>query len=125
VVALGGVVVDDVHDHLNPGRMKRLDHRLELAQLLTARPGRAVGGVGREVADRAVAPVVGQPLVDQKALVGDVMDRQELDGGDSEIEQIGDGGLAGQARVGAAQPLRHLWVAHRETLDMGLIDDRL
>ena len=30
VVALGGVVVDDVEDHLDAGGVERLHHRLEL-----------------------------------------------------------------------------------------------
>ena len=58
VVALGGVVVDDVEDHLDPGAVQRLDHPLELAHLLAAAAGGGVLGVRREVADRAVAPVV-------------------------------------------------------------------
>ena len=37
VVALGGVVVDDVEDHLDAGAVQRLDHPLELAHLLAAR----------------------------------------------------------------------------------------
>ena len=30
LVAFGGVVVDDVEDHLEPGGVQRLHHRLEL-----------------------------------------------------------------------------------------------
>ena len=60
VVALGGVVVDDVEDHLDAGAVQRLHHPLELAHLLAARAGRGVERVRREVADRAVAPVVRQ-----------------------------------------------------------------
>ncbi len=30
MVALGGVIVDDVQDHLDTGRMEPLDHRLAL-----------------------------------------------------------------------------------------------
>jgi hypothetical protein len=58
VVALGGVVVDDVEDHLDAGLVQRLDHRLELQHLL---PAGAVGGVPvvrGEEADGVVAPVV-------------------------------------------------------------------
>ena len=56
LVALGGVVVDDVQDHLEPAVVQARDHLLELAQRI-----RDVGGiarVGREEADRIVAPVV-------------------------------------------------------------------
>jgi hypothetical protein len=58
VVALGGVVVDDVEDHLDVGLVQRLDHRLELG---TCSPAGAVGGipvVRGEEADGVVAPVV-------------------------------------------------------------------
>ena len=68
-----------------PGAVQRLDHALELAHLLAAGAGRGVAGVRREVADRAVAPVVRQPLLVQEALVGDVVDRQQLDRGDAEL----------------------------------------
>ena len=56
--ALGGVVVDDVEDDLEARRVERFDHGLELVDLLPARPGRRVLGVGREVADGVVTPVV-------------------------------------------------------------------
>ena len=41
LVALAGVVVDDVEDHLEPGPVQGPDHRLELAHLLAE----AAGGV--------------------------------------------------------------------------------
>ena len=63
VVALGGVVVDDVEDHLDPGAVQRLHHPLELAHLLAVRAGRGVERVRREIADRAVAPVVREAAV--------------------------------------------------------------
>ena len=60
MVALGGVVVDDVEDHLDPGAMQRLDHALELAHLIGRR---RVQRMRREVADRRVAPVVRETAV--------------------------------------------------------------
>ena len=65
VVALGGVVVDDVEDHLDPRAVERLHHPLELAHLLAVPAGRRVERVRREVADRAVAPVVRQAALDE------------------------------------------------------------
>ena len=93
VVALGGVVVDDVEDHLDAGAVQRLDHPLELAHLLAAAPVAAYAAVRGEVADRAVAPVVVQPALDQERLVGDVVDRQQLDRGDAEV--AADSAIAG------------------------------
>ena len=40
VVALGGVVVDDVEDHLDAGLVQRPHHRLELGDLLAVAAGR-------------------------------------------------------------------------------------
>ena len=47
VVPLGGVVVDDVEDHLDPGAVQRLDHRLELVDLLADRSRRVARDGGR------------------------------------------------------------------------------
>ena len=60
VVALGGVVVDHVEDHLDAGVVQGLDHLLELLHLLALlAPGRVVV-VGGEEGDGVVAPVVAQ-----------------------------------------------------------------
>ena len=101
VVALGGVVVDDVEDDLDARLVQRLHHPLELAHLLAGRAGRRVVGVRREVADRAVAPVVRQPLVDEEVLVGDVVDGQQLDRGDAEVLEVLQRRRRRQAAVGA------------------------
>ena len=97
VVALGGVVVDDVEDHLDAGAVQRLHHALELAHLLAAASGRGVERVRREVADRRVAPVVREPAVVEEALVGDVVDRQQLDRGHAEALQVLDRRLGREA----------------------------
>ena len=66
MVALGGVVVDDVEDHLDAGAVKRLDHPLELPHLLAATTGGGVLGMRREIADRAVAPVIVQAALGEE-----------------------------------------------------------
>jgi hypothetical protein len=125
VVALGGVVVDDVEDHLDAREVQRLDHALELAHLLAADAGRGVERVRREEADRRVAPVVRQPAVDEEGLVGDVVNGQQLDGRDAERLQVLERGRVGEPRVGAAQVLAHVRVELREALDVHLVDDQL
>ena len=125
VVALGGVVVDDVEDHLDPGAVERLHHPLELAHLLAARARRRVEGVRREEADRGVAPVVGQAALGEELLVGDVVHREQLDGGDAEVAEVRDRGLGGEARVRAAQVLAHAGHQLREALHVHLVDHRL
>ena len=104
LVALGGVVVDDVEDQLEPRLVQMGHHLLEL--------GEGEIGVGRiaprrrKEADRVVAPVVLQALVEQMAVVDEGVDRQQLDGGDAERRQVGRDLGARQSRVGAAQALR-------------------
>ena len=49
VVALRGVVVDDVEDDLDAGRVQGLDHPLELLDLLTLLPRRRILVVRRQV----------------------------------------------------------------------------
>ena len=105
VVALGGVVVDDVEDDLDAGAVQRLHHALELADLLAARAASRVGRVRREVADRRVAPVVRQPALGEEVLVDDVVDRQQLDRGDAESMQVLDRRVGREAGVRAAQVL--------------------
>ena len=55
VVALGGVVVDDVEDHLDIGLVEGLDHPLELLDLLAA------GAVGAYPLWGAKKPIVLYP----------------------------------------------------------------
>ncbi len=78
VVALTGVIVDDVEDHLDADTMQRPHHHLELFYLLAQRSG-GISAVGSEVADGVVAPVVHQPAIGQVTLAQHVMDRQQLD----------------------------------------------
>ena len=94
VIALGGVVVDHVQDHLDAGAVKVPHHGLELRH----RGDRAAGGVtfiGREEAERAVAPVVGQPLIDQVAIVDVVVHRHQLDRGHAQRGEVIDDRLRG------------------------------
>ena len=125
MAALGGVVVDDVEDHLDPRAVERLHHPLELPHLLAARAGRRVPRVGRDVPDRRVAPVVREPALDEEVLVGDVVDRQQLDGADAELAQVTDSGIRREAGVRAAEILAHAGHPLREPLDVQLVDDRL
>ena len=125
VVALGRVVVDDVEDHLDPRAVQRLDHPLELLHLLAPPSGRRVQGVRSQVADRAVTPVVREPPRGQLVLVGDVVDRQQLDRGHAERGQVLERRLRGEPCVRAAQLFPHCRHLLGEALHMRLVDDRL
>jgi hypothetical protein len=76
-----------------------------------------------EVADRVVAPVVGQAAVDQEPLGDVLVHRQQLDRGDAEVAQVAGRGLVPEPGVAAAQLRRHVRVALGEPLDVHLVDD--
>ena len=67
-LALGGVVVDHVQDHFQPGPVQRLDHFLELDDLTGRDAAGPVAGVRREEAESRVAPIVRQTEVEQPLL---------------------------------------------------------
>ena len=125
MVALGGVVVDDVQDDLDAGRVQCLDHRLELADLLAALPGRAVAVVRREEADRVVAPVVRQAARHHGLLGDELVHREQLDGRGADPLEVLDDRRVGEARVRAALVQRDLRVAQRQAADVRLVDDRV
>ena len=58
LIALGGVVVDDVEDHFQTGGMQGADHHLELLHRLARRLTGGVTQVRREEGQGVVAPVV-------------------------------------------------------------------
>ena len=108
-----------------PGPVQGLHHALELVHLRAGVPGGRVEGVGREVADGAVAPVVGEAPRGQVLLVGDVVHGQQLHGRHAERAQVLDGLVGRQAGVGAAQVLAHGGVQLGEALHVDLVDEGL
>ena len=102
MVALGGVVVDHVEDHLDVGIVERPDHGLEFAH-------RAAGGlVGRVLVVRGkesecvVAPVVSQSEFQEALVMHELVHRHQFDGGDVQRPEVFDHRGVTQARVGAA-----------------------
>ena len=85
-VALGGVIVHHVQDHLEPGVVEARDHLFELGE----REIRAVGiaRVRREERDGVVAPVVGQPAAQQVVVIQEGVHRQQLDRGHPERADV-------------------------------------
>jgi hypothetical protein len=72
-----------------------LDQRLELVHLHPELAGGGVPGLGREEADRAVAPVVDQQLAGLGMLAAvlelvELVDRHQLDAVDAELLQVRD-----------------------------------
>ena len=121
MIAFRRMVVDDVQDHFDAGGVQRLHHRLELAQ----RAGGGVAHVGREEADRVVAPVVAQPVLDQPLVVDQRMDRHQLDGGDAEPAQVLEHRRGRKAGIGAAKLRRDVRCTLGVALDVQLVDHRV
>ena len=104
LAALGGVVEDDVEDHLEPRRVQVADHPAKLVDLAAPVAGRGVPIVWREVADRLISPVVAQPALDQERVVDVGVDGEQLDRGHAKPLQMGNRGRIGQSRVGTPEP---------------------
>ena len=108
-----------------PFCVQPLHHLLELGHLLAVVAARAVARHRREVSQRVVAPVVAQALVQQVAFIDEVMHRQQLHRRDAQLLQILDARIMRQPRIGPAQLLRDIRIAHGKAAHMHLVDDRV
>ncbi len=122
VVPFGRVVVHHVQDHLHPGRVERAHHLLELPHLRPVVPRVGVAPGGSEEVDGAVPPVIDQPPLVQKGFVGNLVHREDLDGGDPDPLQMADDRRVGNGRVRTADLPRHLGVEAGQPLDVRLVD---
>jgi hypothetical protein len=127
LVALGGVVEDNVEDHLDPGPVHLLDEVLELLHLHAEAAGGRVAGLGGKEADRAVAPVVEQALAGLRhhPAVLEFIELEhghQLDGIDSQRLQVGN--LVHQARVGPGEGDSRRGVPS-EPAHVQLVDDQV
>ena len=94
-VALGGVVEDHVQNDLDPGRVQRAHHLLELGHLPAGFGCGAVAALRGEQADRVVAPVVDQRRgIRVRGPAGSVLvglvHGQQFDRGHAERPQVGN-----------------------------------
>ena len=120
-ISLGGVVVDDVEDHLDARAMQRLDEIAELVDRAEGVLARTVAGMRREERNRRISPIIDQTR--RTVLPVELEYRQQLHSGDPEILEIrdlfdhpciGPSQLRGNARTRMA----------RKAGDMHLVDDR-
>ena len=125
VVALGGVVVHDVEDDLDAGLVQPAHHGLELGDLGAEPRAARVLVVRGEEADGVVAPVVAQALVDQVAVVDELVDRHELERRDAQALEVLDDAVFGQCGVRAAALGRNARVPHGQAAHVRLVDDGL
>src|SRR5262252_2112762 len=122
MVALTRVVIDDVENHLDAGRVHGLDHAFELVDLI-AEPFRRVAHIGREKADRVVPPVVREAALGEVPIDHELMHREKLYRRDPESEEILDYGVAAQSQVRSAEMLGHIPVELRHPLHVAFVDD--
>src|SRR5258708_15733315 len=121
MVALGGVIVDDIEHHLDAGVVQPRYRGAEGVE-------RAILGVAlfrREIRQRVVAPVVRQLLFDQYPVVDEAVDRQQLDGGNSKAPEMLDHRRRSQAAIGAAQIWWHLFAFLPHALHLRSLNDGL
>ncbi len=124
VVPFGRVVVHHVEDHFDARGVQRLDELLELLHLLAALAGGRVLVVGGKIADGVVAPVVAQAPLGERRVLDELVDRQQLHGGDAKLRQVLDSHRMRHAGVGAAQRLGYVRMRLAEPFHVRLVDDR-
>ena len=78
-----------------------------------------------EEADGVVAPVVGEPLLDEVAVVEEGLDRQELDRRHPELREVLDHLRRAERLEGAGDRFAEVGMAPGHALDVGLVDHRL
>ena len=125
VVALGRVVVDDVHDDFDVRLMEGLDHGLELVDLAAEPVGGSVAVVGGEEADGVVSPIVREALGLQRRVVDELVAGHELDGRDAQALEIVDDDGVRDSRIGSPDLLRNVRVRHGHAAHVRLVDDRV
>ena len=86
-----------------PALWKRLDHRFELRNAAPWRGG--IAGVRRKIPDRVVAPIIGEPLIQEMLVCHECVDGKQLDCRDAKVLQIFDHRPGGQTGIGASQIL--------------------
>ena len=119
LIALGGVVVDHIENHLDARRVQSSYHAFEFAHRMAS--GR-IARVGGEIADGAVTPVVAQAPVQQVALVHKIVDRQQLHCGHAQRLEVIHHRPTGQTGIGPTQMRRHVGMAHGEAAHVQFVD---
>jgi hypothetical protein len=117
--AFGGVVVDDVENDLDAGRVQAPHCDAHLVD-------RAVGEIARldrKEADGVVAPIVAQPLLQQKAVLHERLDRHQFDRGNAEPAQMIDHALIGERREGSSFVGTDVVAQHGQAAHVGFIND--
>ena len=118
LVALASVVINHIHNHLDPCRVQSCHHGAHLG----TRVAQAIARGGGEKTKRVIAPIVAQPFGGQNLVIKKALHGQQFDRCHPQCNQMVDNGRMGHCAIGAAQGIGHGRVAHRQAFDMGLID---
>jgi hypothetical protein len=122
LVALAGVIVDHVQNHLDSRPMQRFHHLFEFADLLAAVARRRIARLRGKEIDGVIPPIVAQAAIEQSLVVDELVDRHQLYRGNAQLFEVLDDHRVPQARVGAAQFLRYFRVGGCETLHMEFVN---
>ena len=123
MVALGGVVINHVEDHLHPLFVEVLDHLLELLHLLPALAPVRVLVMGCKIPDGVITPVIAQALIDQVLVVDELVHGKKLHGRDAQLLQVGEHRRMAQPGVRATHVLGYVRVLYGQALHVRLVHD--
>ena len=115
---LARVVVDHVEDHLDAGGVEPFDGIPHLVQFAA----REVLRLGREERERVVAPEVAQLMLDEPTVLQERVDRQQLERGHADLDQVVDGRRVGQRRERAALVRADAFVLDRHAAHVRFVD---
>src|SRR5262245_38063814 len=88
VIAFRGMIVDHIEDDFDAGVMQSRNGRSKRVE----RRARSVTRLGREEAQRVVAPIVAQAALDQMTIVDEGVDRKQLEPAGAEPLTLGKEG---------------------------------
>src|SRR5260370_22638325 len=110
MVALGGVVIDYVQDHLDTFPVQGFDHGLEFSHLAAHVPGTRIAGIRAEEVGCVVTPIILETFVNQVLVIEKVVYRHQFERGNAESLEVLDARRVSKSRVGSSNLLRTLRV---------------
>ncbi len=102
MIAVSGVVVDDVEDHFETAGVERAHHLAKLANGVLGRRARRKTRIEREIRDGVVTPVIDEAAHRERELVGVRVHRHQFDRRDAKVFEVRDDWRRGQPEEPAA-----------------------